>query len=165
MDLLKEALDWAKAEVFSASFFVLFGIAFLIATYGFWQMGKTDFAKSFLYPTMVAGILLLAIGVGLVYSNKTRINNFPKAHQKDATAFLQEEVERVEKTMSDFERILFKIIPLIIVIAALVIVFVNKPLWQAIGITTIAFMVILLLVDSNSYARLAAYHKQLMLIQ
>ena len=45
MEILKTATDWAKAEVFSTTFFILFGIGFVAASIGFWQLGKTDLAK------------------------------------------------------------------------------------------------------------------------
>ena len=87
MEVLKAATAWAKAEVFSSTFFILFGVLFVLGTIGFWQLGKTELAKAFIYPTLVAGILLLIIGIGLVYSNKSRIASFPAAYEKDASAF------------------------------------------------------------------------------
>ena len=65
MQILKVATDWAKAELFSTPFFVLFGLLFLIASVGFWQLGKTEIAKAYMLPTLVAGSLLIIIGVGL----------------------------------------------------------------------------------------------------
>ena len=59
MDLLKLSIEWAKAEVFSTRFFIFFSIGFLIASVGFWQLGKTDLAKAYVIPTLIAGILLL----------------------------------------------------------------------------------------------------------
>lgn len=37
MELVKLATEWAKAEVFSTRFFILFALLFLIASIGFWQ--------------------------------------------------------------------------------------------------------------------------------
>ena len=165
MEILKAATDWAKAEVFSSSFFILFGVMFILGTIGFWQLGKTELAKAFVIPTLVAGVLLLIIGVGLVYSNKSRLASFPTAYESDASAFVQSEITRTEKTMAEFQTIVFKVIPLIIVAAALLIVFINKPIWRAIGITTIAMMVVIIMVDSTANARLEAYSKQLELLE
>ncbi len=162
MDILKIATDWAKAEVFSSSFFILFGILFLLGSLGFWQWGKTEIAKAFPVPTLVAGTLLLVIGLGLVYSNKARLADFPGAHSSDAAAFVKSEIVRSEKTMHEYQNIVFKIIPLIIVVAALLFVFVDKPTWRAIGITTIAMMVVILLIDTNAHGRIAEYKQQLL---
>ena len=64
---------------------------------------------------------------------------------------------------SPFE-LCFKIIPLIIVVAAFCIIFIDKPLWRAISITTIAMLIVILLVDGTAYARIDAYHKELKLV-
>lgn len=67
MELLKLATEWAKEEVFSTRFFMLFAILFLIASIGFWQLGKTDLAKAYVIPTLVSGLLLLTIGWVIVH--------------------------------------------------------------------------------------------------
>ena len=58
MDILKASTDWAKSELFSTPFFVLFGVLFIAASIGFWQLGKTEMAKAYIIPTLVAGVLL-----------------------------------------------------------------------------------------------------------
>ena len=63
--------------------------------------------------------------------------------------------------MAEYRNIVFKIIPFIIVVAGLLIVFVDKPVWRATAITIIAMMVVILLVDSNANSRIEAYHHQL----
>ena len=78
---------------------------------------------------------------------------------------MESEITRTQKSMSEYQTIVFKIIPLIIVIAALLIIFIDKPNWRAIGITTIAMMVVILLVDNNANARIEAYNKQLVLVE
>lgn len=165
MDILKAATDWAKAEVFSSQFFILFAIMFLLASIGFWQLGKTDVAKAFVYPTLVAGLLLLAVGVGIFYANKTRITSFTTAYNTDAAAFVQSEITRTQQSMREYQTIVFKVIPIIIMVAALLIIFIDKPIWRAISITTIAMMVVILLVDNNANARIEAYHQQLVSIE
>ena len=78
MELLKLATIWAKSEVFSTRFFIFFAIGFDIAGFLFWRFGKTDLAKAYIYPSLVSGLLLLAIGLGLFYTNKSRIIQFKK---------------------------------------------------------------------------------------
>ena len=163
MEIIKFATDWAKAEVFSARFFILFGLLFLAASYGFRQLGKTEMAKAYIVPSLVAGLLILAVGVGIFFANKSRISSFKEAYKNNPTEFVETELERTEKIMGEYRNIVFKIIPSIIVVAALTIVFVDKPLWRAAAITTIAMMLVILLVDSNANARVINYHKQLML--
>lgn len=165
MDILKLATDWAKDEVFSSKFFIFFGILFILATIGFWQLGKTDIAKAFIYPTLVAGILILTVGFGLLYANHTRITTFTNDYHKDATAFVKSEIVRAEKSINEYELIVFKVIPLIIIVASLLIIFIDKPIWRAISTTTIAMMVVILLIDNNANARIVNYYKQLIVIE
>ena len=161
MEILKTATDWAKAEVFSTTFFILFGIGFVAASIGFWQLGITDLAKAYIIPTLVAGVLLLTIGFGLFFTNKSRITQFEKAYNTDATAFVESELARAESTLKEYKTIVFTAIPLIIAACALVIIFVNTPIWRASMITTIAMLIVILLIDGTAHARIDNYNKQL----
>ncbi len=165
MELLKAATDWAKSEVFSTPFFILFGLAFIAASLGFWQLGKTEIARAYIIPTLVAGALLTTIGLGLFFTNKSRITQFKTAYNKDASAFVESELARAESTLKEYQTIVFKVIPFIIIICALTIVFIDKPIWRAISITTIAMMVVILLIDGTAHARINAYNQQLLTVE
>ncbi|WOI22940.1 hypothetical protein [Nonlabens ulvanivorans] len=162
MDILKLATEWAKSEVFSTRFFILFGLLFIIASIGFWQLGKTDLARSYIIPTLVAGIMLLTIGIGLFYTNKSRITQFEKAYNENATAFIQSELDRTEKTLKEYDTIVFKAIPLIIIAATLILLFINSTMWRSISITTIAMLIVILLIDGTAHSRIENYHQQLL---
>ena len=162
MNILKTATDWAKAELFSTPFFILFGILFVLASVGFWQLGKTDMAKAYIIPTLVAGILLMTIGLGLFFTNKSRITQFETAYNSNAFAFVESELTRAEATLKEYQTIVFKVIPLIIAICSILIVFLDKPVWRASMITTIAMLVVILLIDGTAHARIDSYNKQLM---
>jgi len=165
MDLLKTATEWAKDEVFSTQFFILFGVVFILASIGFWQLGKTEIARAYIIPTLVAGALLLIIGLGLFFTNKSRVTQFETAYNNDAAAFVKSELARVESTLKEYQTIVFKVIPLIIVVCALIIVFIDKPIWRASMITTIAMMIVILLIDGTAHARIDTYNQQLLLIE
>jgi len=160
MEILKLATEWARAEVFSTRFFIIFAMLFLAASAGFWQLGKTELAKAYIIPLLVAGVLLMTIGLGLFFTNKARITQFERAYNSDASAFAASEVARAESTLKEYT-VVFKVIPIIIVVAALLIFFINTPIWRAIGITTIAMMIVILLVDGTAHARIEGYYKQL----
>ncbi|CAG2533021.1 hypothetical protein MAR621_03298 [Maribacter dokdonensis] len=163
MDVLKLAIEWAKAEVFSTRFFIFFAIGFLIASVGFWQLGKTDLAKAYIIPTLVVGILLLIIGSGTNYANNKRIKQFEKDFYTDETAFYQSEIQRSESTIKQFVAV-FKIVPIVIIIAALLILYVNTPTWRAICITTLSMLMVILFIDGNALSRIENYHKTLKLL-
>ena len=161
MDILKLSTEWARAEVFSSRFFILAAMVFLAASVGFWQLGKTEMARAYIIPTCVAGVLLLVVGVGILFANNSRITSFAEAHNANPTEFVESEIARTQKSIDEFKTIVFKVIPFIIVFASLLIVFVDKPVWRASAITTIAMMVVILGVDSNADARIKNYSKQL----
>ena len=162
MEIIKTSIDWAKAEIFSSSFFILFGIVFVVVSIGFWQLGKTDLAKAYIIPTAVAGVLLLTIGIGLVYTNKTRVSSFAEDFKKDASAFVQSEIERVDGTLKEYKTVVFTAIPIIIIAFALILLFANTPTWRAISITTIAMLMIILFIDGTAHARIEVYKNQLL---
>lgn len=165
MNILKTATDWAKTEVFSTSFFIGIGLIFIAASIGFWQLGKTDIAKAYIFPTAIAGSLLLIIGLGLTYTNVSRISQFEVDYNNDAQAFVESEIVRAESTLKEYKTVVFTAIPLIIVACALAILFLNGPLWRASMITTIAMMVVILLIDGTAHARIDAYYQQLIAIK
>lgn len=164
MEILNLATNWAKAEVFSTRFFIFFAIGFLIASAGFWQLGKTELAKAYIIPTLVVGILLLIIGSGTNYTNIQRVKQFEKDFNTDETAFYQSEIERSESTIKQFTFV-FKLVPILIIVAALLILFINTPTWRAISVTTISMLIVILLIDGTAHARIDAYHKELVSVE
>ncbi len=164
MDLLKVSTEWAKDEVFSTKFFIAFAILFILGSIGFWQLGKIDQARAYIYPLLVTGLLLMTIGVGLFYNNVQRVKNFPVAYGEDAEAFFQSEKARVDRTMAEYRNV-FKVIPSMIVVAALLIFFFDNPLLRAICISTIGMLIVILVVDGNAGARMAEYNEKLLSIE
>ena len=165
MDIIKASTDWVKSELFSTPFFILFGVLFIVGSIGFWQLGKTEMARAYIIPTFVAGVLLTIIGVGLFFTNKSRLANFPVAYQQDSSAFVESELARAEATLKEYKTIVFTAIPLIIAVCAIGIMFLNTPIWRASLITTIAMMVIILLIDGTAYARVDTYNQQLLSVE
>lgn len=165
MDILKTATDWAKAEMFSTAFFIVAGIVFATISFGLWQLGKTDLARAYIIPMLVAGALLMVIGFGLFFTNKARVKNFQEEYKKDVSAFVQTEINRVDATLKEYTLQVFKIIPLLIVAAALVFFFVSAPTWRAISITTMAMLIVILFIDGMAHARIADYKKELVQVE
>ncbi len=165
MDILKASTDWVKSELFSTPFFILFGIGFLIVSIGFWQLGKTDMARAYIIPTLVAGSLLITIGVGLFYTNKTRFVDFSIAYEKNASEFIQSELERTKATLKEYDTVVFKAIPLFMIVCSLLIVFIDKPIWRASAITAIAMLIVILFIDGTASARVESYRQELMAVE
>ncbi len=165
MDILKASTDWAKAELISTPFFVLFGAIFIAASIGLCQVGKTDLAKAYIIPTLVAGTLLAIIGLGLYFTNKSRITQFEKAYQKNSVAFVTSELERADATLKEYKNIVFTVIPIIMAACLLVLFFVSTPIWRASMITTIGMLAVILFIDGLAHARIEEYNTKLLLAE
>ena len=161
MDILKASTDWAKAELFSTPFFVIFGVLFLVGSLGFWQLGKSELARAYIIPMLVAGTLLTIIGLGLFFTNKARIGQFEKAHSENPAAFVASELDRADRTMKEYQNIVFTGIPIIIVACAIGLRIFSSPTWRASLITAIAMLVVILLIDGTAHVRIQNYEQQL----
>jgi len=136
-------------------------LAVFLLVVGFWQLGKTPMAKALVWPLLISGLFLVAVSAGLYFANKPRIAQFETAYKNDADSFIQNEITRTTKSKHDLA-LVFKILPAIIIAAALLIMFSQSPLWRAIGVTTVLLMALLMLIDSNTDARNTAYHQNLL---
>ncbi len=161
MDIVKAATKWAKAEIVSAQIFMFFGVLFLLSSAGFWQLGKTELAQALIYPMLGAGALLVAAGLGFYSSNRTRLANFEPDYKANSETFIESEIDRTKRTIKSYENIAFKVFPAIIVVAALLIFFIDSPFWRAVNIAVIGFFAVLILLDSRAHGRTKVYHEQL----
>ena len=160
MDLLKLSTEWAKSEVFSAKIVWLFSIITLVSAAGFSFWGRTPTAKAFVIPLIVSGAFLVAIGIGLYAANHPRIALFESEYSADAKAFVQKEIARTADSQGQL-KLVFIILPVIAIIAAILLMLFPSLYWRAITITFILTAAFLMAVDSNTDARNDAYHEQL----
>ena len=161
MDILKTSTDWARSELLSNGLFALFGVMFLVASLLFWSKGETDIATAFVFPMLVAGVLMLVLGGGLFYGTWKSLAGFSTTFADDDARFVALEVERVDRTIAQYGTAVFNVMPLMISVAALLIVFVHIPVWRAAFITAIIFLSLIMLIDSNANARLEGYKTKL----
>ena len=161
MDILKISTEWARAELFSAKIVGLFSLLILLSAIGFALWGKTVMAKAFVMPMIVAGLFLVAVGIGLYTANKPRIEQFKSEYNKDANSFIQKEIVRTTKSKGDFKTV-FKVLPAIIIVAVILLLFFPSANWRAITVTIITTAAFLMIVDSNTEARNNAYREELL---
>jgi ABC-2 type transport system permease protein len=160
MDIIKLSTDWAKAEVFSAKIVWLFSVIEITAAIGFWYWGKTVMAKAFIWPLLIAGLFLTAVGAGLYFANHPRISRFENEYHRNQAAFVQEEIQRTAASARQLSMV-FKILPAIIIFAAAGILILPPSLWRAIAIIIIINAALLMIVDSNTEVRNNIYNSQL----
>lgn len=160
-ELIKLSTDWARAELFSARIVWLFSVVYIIAVVGFWFFGRTPMAKAFIVPLIINGLFLVSVGAGLYLANKPRVTQFELTCRQSPEAFLKKELERTDNSQKQLA-VVFKVLPLICIAAALIILFLPDSVnWRAIGITLILTSSFLMVVDSNTDARNTAYHSGL----
>ena len=110
MNILKLSMDWARAESIFHKISLLLSLLFFIAAIGFWQLGKTEMAKAFLWPMLVAGIFVIAVSAGLYFANKPRITQFQTAYNTcDAKAFVQNRNRAYGKIFQNDLALVFKV--------------------------------------------------------
>src|SRR5882757_7095237 len=112
-DLVKLSTDWAKAEVFSGKIVWLFSVIYIVTAIGFLYLGRTAMAKAFVWPFLVAGIFLIAVGSGLFFTNQPRIAQFEKEYHQNPEAFVQQEIQRTAESQKQLA-LVFRILPAII---------------------------------------------------
>jgi len=161
MDILKISTEWARAELFSAKIVGLLSLIVLLTAVGFALWGKTVMAKAFIIPMIVAGLFLLAVGIGLYSANKPRIEQFKTEYNADANSFVQKEIARTTKSQSEFQTV-FKALPAIIIVAVIVLMLFSSANWRAITLTIITISAFLMIIDSNTEARNNIYREQLL---
>ncbi len=157
MDILNISTQWARDEIFSSKFFVVIAIIFIAVAIGFWQLGKSELAKSFVIPMLVCGALIMIIGIGLIYNNTARLRMFEEEYNRDRVEFVESELSRTASTIVQTKTIIYLWIPILIIIAALGLILLDSPRYRAFFITVIAMMLVLMFVDSNSCSRIVSY--------
>jgi len=161
MDVLKLSTEWAKAEILSARLVMLFSLLVFLLAAGFWQFGKTGMAKAFIIPSFIMGILIFSVGIGLYLANKPRVIQFPVEYLKNPDVFIKKELARTAKSAQDFTTV-FKVLPAIIIAAAMLIIFLPAAVWRASSVSIILLIGFLMLVDTQTEARNTAYHQALL---
>lgn len=165
MNVVKAATEWTRAEMLSSAVFVAFGAAFLLASLGFGQMGRTEVARAFVVPLLVAGGLLVVLGSGLFAQNWAKLGGLAASSAADGPAFVAAEIARAEKVMGDYRLMVFRVFPAVIALCAMLFVLLDGPLWRASLIAAIAMLTVILIVDTNANARLEVYRDRLIVGQ
>ena len=102
----------------------------------------------------------MIVGLGLFYTNKSRIRQFNEEYNTNSISFYESELKRTESTLKEY-KVVFRVIPILIIVAALLILFLNSTTIRAISITTIAMLIIVLLIDGTAHSRIESYNKSL----
>ena len=157
MNLIEHTTHWVKGEIFEGSAIIVSGILTFIVGFLLWQFGSTPNSKTLIIPTFVVGILFVAMGISMVYSNNKRLPEFQTAYQQNPAESAKSEKKRVE----DFQ-VLYPIsLAVSTVCFALTLIFFwftkNETLY-ATGIALSAFGIALIIIDYFSKERATIYY-------
>lgn len=161
MDVLKLATDWATAEATTASFFIVFGLLFIASSIGLWKWGKTKLARAYIFPTLIAGILLTVLGSALFEMYYSLIEGLTQKYLADTFAFVENEILRTNGAIISYKSDLFNVFPFVIAGTSILLMVIKREILRAIFITIIAMSAIILLVDSNAISLLEHYNTSL----
>jgi membrane-bound ClpP family serine protease len=161
MNLLEHTIHWVKGEIFEGSIIIVSGVLAFIVGFMLWQFGTTPGSKTLVIPTFVVGILFVAMGVSMIYSNNKRLPEMEAAYNQNPAEFAKTEKQRVE----DFQ-ILYPIsLAVSAVCFALTLLFFwftkNETLY-ATGIALSVFGIALIVIDYFSKERASIYYEQIL---
>lgn len=164
MEIIDAATNWAKAEIISALLFIFFGVTYVLIAIACWQFGSTPLTKALVIPILIAGGLLLSAGISFYVSNNSMLKKFESEYKTNPLAVVKSEIERTENTAHTYERVALKVFPAIVIVAALICFFISNPIVRAISIAIIAFLLVLVVLDSQALKRIKIYHQKLELV-
>jgi hypothetical protein len=97
----------------------------------------------------------------LFFTNLSRLNQFENDYNTNALAFVESETIRAQNTLKEYQNVVFTSIPIILAVCSIALLFFSTPVWRASLITTIALLVVILLIDGTAYGRMESYYKKL----
>lgn len=160
MEIIDHAITWCKGEIFEGRIILFAGIIVIILAFLFFKLGTTPNAKAMLYPLLVVGILFVAVGISMPYSNSKRIVEFQKAYTENPEGFVQSEKERVEGF-----RYMYTVTLIIALVsfafALLVFWFSNSSMLKAVAIAMALFGISGLVIDHFSEERASIYYQKI----
>ena len=119
-------------------------------------------ARAYWLPLALSGVFLVVVAGGLYYANHPRIASFQEQYRENPELFVKGELERTAKSDSDLTMIVFRILPVIVIVCAVGAMFITKTQWRAWFIVLMMLGAFLMAVDSNTRARNAEYHEILL---
>lgn len=161
MDILKIATDWVKIELVSNSVFILASIIFLFTSFFLKSYARDSGFFVYYLPLVIAAILLLILGAGLFFSTWQLSANLETNFLKDRQLFIDAELMRAEKTISQYNLAIGLIFPALgLVNFCILLIFQNDHV-RASSVTFLVVLVILIIIDTAAKERLTNYAKHL----
>lgn len=161
MEIIRATSDWAKAEIVSSLFFIFFGLIYIIGSICSWKLGNSPLSKALFIPLMIAGGLLFVAGISFYLSSKSKLDSFEKEFMEDSSSTIKAEITKAKSTIRTYKNVALKVFPAIMILGFLIFLFSDTPIVKAICISVIAFLLVLVVLDSLALKRMETYHQKL----
>lgn len=158
--MIEHTLNWYKGEIFEAKFILAFGVATILVATLFRYFGNTLNSKALFIPLLIVGLIFIAIGGSMGYSNQKSIRTIEQASKENIGEFVSAEKKRVE----DFQYLYplsLSISAVCFVIAVVFLGFMKNHHLHAIAIAITVFGFAFMVIDYFSKERSAIYYKQI----
>ena len=163
MTALDYALNWIDGELVAGGALIAFGLLLLGCGAWLWRFGESTAARAMVLPLLVMGALIAALSAVGTLNNVRRIAEFREAYTVDPSAFVEQEVARVQGFMSWY--VYTTVGASILIVAGLAAFLIaGAPMWQAIGLAMIVLGAAALHVDFFSKASATQYQANLSLL-
>lgn len=96
MAFISSSLQWCKGEIFEGRLSLLFGICVCLLAFIYWKTGSTAFAKAIFLPFLPFGFLASGTGLGLMFTDEKRTNDYQQVFTASPREFLASEKPRTE---------------------------------------------------------------------
>jgi len=157
-----ESLDaYIASQKAVAIQFLILGACFLVIAGLLWQFDAGSKLLQGLKTGCLVWSLLILAGGGAYYNfcNKLHAQQ-TQAHEADQAQFLATEHQRIAKVVKDFP--LYQMVfAAFIVVALVVILFVNKAFFSGIAFATLLLFSVLMLIEAHSKTSIDAHFAQL----
>lgn len=158
--MIEHTLNWYKGEIFEAKFILAFGVATILVASLFRYFGSTLNSKALFIPLLIVGLIFIAIGGSMDYSNQKIMTTIEQASKENIGEFVSAEKKRVE----DFQYLYplsLSISAVCFVIAVVFLGFMKNHHLHAIAIALTVFGLAFMVIDYFSKERSAIYYKQI----
>lgn len=158
--IIEHTLSWYKGEIFESKFILAFGVATIVAAYLFRYFGSTSNSKALFIPMLVVGLIFIAIGGSMGYSNQKKMITIKLHNKESMDKFLKAEKKRVENFQYLYPLSL-GISAVCFVLAVVFLGFTKSNHLHAIAIALTVFGLAFMVVDYFSKERSAIYYSRI----
>ena len=149
IDILKTATEWAKAEMLSSAFFCPAGFRRSLYQPAVRRNVKEQIRPKPMSSLFSSGGIVDHFRVGLVIPESGCVCRLPRGAFKIRGGIFPAPELPARKTISGYETAIYRVLPLITLIAAGLPFFVKAPSGAS-CVSTIAMMAVILVIDTNA---------------